>query len=406
MPEFEVQQRTGSSREDAALPSATRASAARGAPPSNTAPQKYQSAPIASFLWQAIDSLYLSYPGELNPTWQERLDQLKALAQSQDEGERAKAQAKIGEHVFEVHDRGQGRYAWVLEDNAFRVQVSKGTALPLAYAQIRSEFLAHVGARAAVDALTAVVRTLGRSDAEPNVSRLDLCADFSSPLTMDSWPHTAWVTRAQSIDPHYKLREFTGWSIGLGGSMSARLYDKVKEILTKRKGAHLFEPWTEAGWTLGEPVWRLEAQFRRDVLKEMGVNTFTDADANLDGLWRYFTEDWLRLAVPDGDDDNRSRWPLHPLWSVLSSLKWGRQGKRLRRFRLERVPDDEHLLPGVAGYITSYMAREGIDQWHAGVREVGAAVQRYMQSAKHGRNLREGRQRSCRAETSPLQHGS
>ena len=37
-------------------------------------------------------------------------------------------------------------------------------------------------------------------------------------------------------------------------------------------------------------------------------------------LWIYFTQDWLRLALPMPNDTNRTRWPTHPLWAQITGV--------------------------------------------------------------------------------------
>ena len=119
-----------------------------GAPPSNTAPHNSKSTLPDGFrlLRLAVDSLYLSYPGDLEPSVLATLMKLKAYAQSEHPEEQAKAQYVLGHHVFEVKDRGAGRFPFVLVDNTFRIQLSKpGKKLPMAYVQASAEYLAHVG---------------------------------------------------------------------------------------------------------------------------------------------------------------------------------------------------------------------------------------------------------------------
>lgn len=95
------------------------------------------------------------------------------------------------------------------------------------------------------------------------------------------------------------------------------------------------------------PLFRVEARFRRGVLRELthahgqpeGEHTgsakwFEDpwiALDHLDDLWAYFaglppevdtTPDvtyrgWMRLAIPDKNDSNRSRWPTDPVWLLI-----------------------------------------------------------------------------------------
>jgi len=352
-----------------------------GAPPGNTAPANYgpPHVPPVRILRRAVDSLYLSYPGNLSSEWEKRLTSLKLLAQSEDDREIATAQALLGGHLFEVGDRGRGRFPFVLVDNCYRVQVSASTShsLPLAHVQVASEALTVLEYEKGESELRVVVNSLGMVTGEASLSRVDLCVDFVTDWDVKSFRPDAWVTRARKFGMHYVNRRFSGWSIGLGGDMSARLYDKTLELETSRKD-YLRPLWREAGWRDGETVWRLEFQFRRPVLIELGVFTVSDLGANLGGMWRYASENWLRLTVPDPDDSNRTRWPLHPVWEALSRADWNDPDPPLlARLRKERVPSDESLfINGMAG-ITSFMAREGIRDLDEGLGEFIAHAHRF-----------------------------
>jgi len=69
-----------------------------------------------------------------------------------------------------------------------------------------------------------------------------------------------------------------------------RIYDKGKEV--KKKG-------TEERWLLlwfiddAQDVWRIEAQIRRNILKQFSIHTIDDLLKKKAGLWRYVTEDWF-----------------------------------------------------------------------------------------------------------------
>jgi len=87
-----------------------------------------------------------------------------------------------------------------------------------------------------------------------------------------------------------------------------------------------------------QTVWRLKAQFRREIMEELGVNSVQELNTKLSGLWGYFTRDWLILTVPAPSDPNRSRRPNHPLWSELAAVARGDSDKsRLKRFRAARL---------------------------------------------------------------------
>ena len=293
-----------------------------GAPPCNTAPYNSTNTGENGFrlLRVAVDSLDLSFQGRLHSHVFEALKALKTLAQSGHPEEQVQAQYILGSHVFEVKDKGAGKFPFVLDDNAYRIQLSRPrTKLPMAYVQVSAECLAHKGPKAVLAELLTLLADLGELNGTVLVSRVDLAADFTSEHVMDSWHRTAWVTRAKKIDNHSSDQHFTGWSIGIGGDIGARLYDKTREIVKSGKDwASLL--WLPSGWQPGETVWRQEFELKRNVLKEMGLDDLASVLDNLDGLWRYCTQ-WLQLTVPNPDDATRCRWPLHPLWQVLRPSK-------------------------------------------------------------------------------------
>lgn len=307
-----------------------------GAPPSNTAPDN------SNFIYQplrwGIDSLYLSYPGSLSES---RLDQLRNL-KNQAQGlphEAAKAQLELGAHVFEVKDKSSGLFAFTLVDDAFMIRLASGKSkkLPMAYVQVSSRVLSHKSPAEVETELRALLRSLGDVQA-PKVSRVDLYLDFASDIDMEGWRRNAWVTHAQAVHQYAEDKTFTGWTIGAGGVLMARLYHKLLEC--KKSGKEYLQGlWREAGWDGVLPVWRLEFEFKRDVLVQLKLDGLPHVLENLAGLWSYATTDWLRLCLVNRDDKTRSRWPVHPLWLALSSVDWGTPGgPLLRSYQPVRAP--------------------------------------------------------------------
>jgi hypothetical protein len=133
-----------------------------------------------------------------------------------------------------------------------------------------------------------------------------------------------------------------------------------------------------AGWDLQQRVWRLEIQFRREVLSQKGVPEFPQVMDNLNGLWSYAITEWLRLTLPNPDDKTRSRWPLHPLWGCVSAVDFGSRGGPLSpRFSPTRAPDDDYLFTRGLSGIVSFMARDGITDFEAGVKAYVAQLRHY-----------------------------
>jgi len=248
-------------------------------------------------------------------------------------------------------------FSYVLEDNAFRIQLSRpNKAVPMAYIKISSEYLTHLSPADAEENLSRILSQLGVLESSANVSRIDLFADFVSFQNMESWTRDAWITRAETITAYSIKQKFTGWTIGLGGTLAARLYDKLYEISNSNK-TYLIPLWEQAGWKIDEPVWRLEFQFERDVLKQKDLIKLRDTLANLNGLWSYAMTEWLKLSIPNPDDKTRSRWPIHPLWANLSSVDWEMSGGPLQsRFSNARIPSEQAVLNRALSSVTTWMA--------------------------------------------------
>lgn len=325
-----------------------------------------------------VDSLYLSYPGELLPEVQVRLEALKKIAQSPDPFEQCLAQYPLLDGRFEVKDKGAPLFPYILEDGSFRIQLSRpGKKLPMAYVKISSGYLAHVGPRKAEEALSQVLQQLGTLTGIAQVSRIDMFSDFASSQNMEEWDREAWVTRAAGVTAYAVDGHFTGWAVGMGGTMAARLYDKSLEIQKSGKN-YLLDLWRQAGWKEEEPVWRLEFQFKREVLAQLGVGSLADVLDHLNGLWSYAITEWLKLTLPNPDDKTRSRWPIHPLWAYLSSVDWETDGGPLsRHYSPARVPGDKKLMGMALSTLVSFMAREGIEDPYQGHRELMMALYSY-----------------------------
>jgi len=341
--------------------------ATSGAPPSNTAPAK-DTGSIPKILRTGVDSLYCSWPGSVFPEIEQHLETLKQFAQFAPPDRQQAPQMTLRDHLFDVAPSGRGRFPYLLRDNWYEIQLSRASAksLPFALVKFSSELLSNSGVMKPYRKIQVLLDDLGES--EPcKVSRLDICADFHTEFDFSSPPVEAWISQSKRMDSHW-VDEFTGFSFGLGGSISARLYDKTREIQKSGK-TFLYPLWSEGGW-LGElPVWRLEFQFRREVLAEFGVQSVEDVEAKLDALWAYGTEKWLRLTVPSQTDSARTRWPTHPIWTALQKAEFNAPGSApLDRTRKQRLPSADYLYVNGLGGLTSFMAAHSITNVEEGMR--------------------------------------
>lgn len=363
-----------------------------GAPPSNTAPSNRINTETGTRVLRTdIDSLYLSYGGELKPEVEGLLEALKRQAQREDPLDRAEAIYRACDHRFEVKDKGKGRYPFVLQDGVFHLQLSRrqASALPMVYAQISSEVLTRTGAKYTEIALNNLVSVIGNKPPQATVSRVDLCADFITDIDLEVIPRNAWINRATKRSSYEDRGRFSGLTFGMGGSLSARLYDKTLEILRSGK-TYLYDFWRETGWDGKSSVWRLEFQYSRQILHEFGITSVADLLDRRAALWHYATTGWLRFVIPSVTDNTKDRWPNHPLWDVLSDAAWGiERGEPLTRSRKSRLPSEKSLFVNGIGAITSYMACEGISDFDEGLRRYANAARAYhlRESRRTGKTL-------------------
>lgn len=347
---------------------------AAGAPPSITAPANS----IRPYR-HGVDSLYLSFPGGIDPDLAVWLHQCKVNAQSPRDGVQAMAGIGIGEHHFTVLPRGRGRFAFVIEDGWFSIQLSNASAgiLPLAMVQVRSEYLTAVGPEEAVATASALVAEMGHVTGPAKLSRIDLFADFSTEFDMAGFPGREWVKRSKKRAVHEECDEVTGISFGAGNEVSARLYDKTRELL--KSGKDYMRPlWAKAGWNGVDRIWRMEFQVRREGLPDPMLGAALEGLPLCGNLWRYLCEDWLRLAIPSASDDTRTRWPTHPLWEQIAGL-WDTlpDAPPMTRVTKQRPPSDDRLFRhGISG-LSGFMAREGITDYGEGLGEFLQAMEAY-----------------------------
>lgn len=340
---------------------------------------------------KGVDSLYLSYRGSVRDKVLEELIKKKEFAQSDDDGLQATARMFIDEHCFEISDRGRRSYAFVLIDNWFQIQVSasKRKKFPEVYVQISSVLLNCLGLDNALNNLRSIVEKLLVNIEEETISRVDLFIDFASDRDFSEIHDEEWITRAHDISRYSKNRILTGFSVGMGGDMSARLYNKTLEIANSNK-LFFLEIWKKKGWD-GETVWRLEFQLRRALLTEMSINTVIDLHRCINDTWRYAACDWLRLAVNDGDE-NRSRWPTDELWKKIQEVIFG-DGTFTgitRYVDKSRVPADATLFKGGIGYITSHAAKHGIENLDDALNGFAKDAKIFLDSSKKQSSLIKG----------------
>jgi hypothetical protein len=76
------------------------------------------------------------------------------------------------------------------------------------------------------------------------------------------------------------------------------------------------EVWKSNGWDGEARVTRVEFRYKRECLREMGVEEAYAFLEQLPALWAYSTKHWLRQTIASSDR-NKARWPTSPLWEQV-----------------------------------------------------------------------------------------
>lgn len=358
---------------------------AAGATPSNTAHANSMGQGEDNFrlFLRGIDSLYISYQGQLKGGKRDELSKLRELARNYDARESAKAQLQVGTHLFEVLDKGSGFYPFGLADHAFRIRLAseKARQIPAASVQVASEFLASVGAVEAEKQLREVVEQLVDLEGGEKVGRADLFADFATAYPMEAVHRDEWVTRAEEIHTYSVKRKLSGWTLGLGGPIGARLYNKTLEIETHSQKFFFHAMWEKAGWLPLDEVWRLEFELKRHALAGFGITSLSDLQRASGSLWRYLTTEWARLAIVNPEDQTRARWDTHPLWKALQEVAWdGNEPLNPREMKRDRAPGDGWYLRQGSSLLASFMAKRRIYDEAEGWQRLGEVLERLVEA--------------------------
>ncbi len=332
------------------------------ATPSNRASNRCNEGQF-ELLSRHVDSLELSFPGEIHQATAHHLAGLKERAQSRDPSTRSRAQIVLRGHCFRVADKGARFFPYVIDDDRFYIKLSgpDNNSFPLAYCQVRNCHLMRVGPVEARSELAALLSDLGNITGPETVSRVDLAIDFVSDHRMEAWGREAWVTRLAYKQSHSVGERFTGWSIGRKNTLQFGLYDKTFEIEQESGKDYMCEVWEKAGWAPWDTVWRAEGRFRRPVLSQFGLDTLDDVLRSLACLWRYLSDTSIRLTEPNLCDTTRARWPNHALWDSLAQVEWGVPSGVLKRaYKGLGAPKDRTLAIRTISCLTSLMGRDAI----------------------------------------------
>jgi hypothetical protein len=225
-------------------------------------------------------------------------------------------------------------------------------------------------------------------------SRCDLAADFllERPLILDE----ILEERVPSNVAHsHHMRDVKTLETFYHGAKQSpvqlRIYDKKWEVATHRDKVWFHEIW---GPTTDREVWRVEYQMRREILRQLRIDTIEELQRQLAGLWRYLTHDWFSLRR--ADNAHTTRRTINPWWrTVVETAERFGPGCEVRRVFTGEPADSRWYVTHIAGCLAGFAASEGLSEFDESVTLLMERVQRYWKSrgfstAVHAKLLKLG----------------
>jgi hypothetical protein len=321
---------------------------------------------------------------------------------------------------------GSGRqWRWILHCPSLHLDVGRGRLNHIVgKARLASAVLWEQGLDVALAKAFDFLATLYGEGITLQVSEVHLCADIAGwELSLED--AQAFITRSHhrtthvedgdksgdddpgdgeaymtpAFELHMTGRRCTGYEFSTGAAHSCCIYDKTKEITVSRKD-WMRAVWTCNGWDGVAQVTRVEFRYKRECLRELGVEEAYDFLDQLPSLWAYSSAQWLRHTLPT-EDTNRGRWLLSPFWQAIQDADFFGRGVPAVRER-RRAGDLKLICQMLAGCSTTaaaYLANQ-LPDWDDGANFLtwfydwmAAYLQqrgRTFEEVRHGKRLRLG----------------
>jgi hypothetical protein len=256
-----------------------------------------------------IDTWLINVKGKLPDGLTEELDFLKATSQEADEDIPTRW-TFAGETLF-IRAHGSGRqWRWILHCPSLHLDIGRGKLNHIiGKARLSAAFLWEHEVGEGLHLLYSFLAGFYGDSFTLQVTEVHLCADIAGwELTLDDAP--SFITRGHrrkthtegedldvaedepyvrpSLELNMTGRRCTGYEFSKGAAHSCTIYDKTKEITVSRKD-WMQEVWRSNGWDGESRVTRVEFRYKRECLKELGVEDPYLLLDQLPGLWAYST---------------------------------------------------------------------------------------------------------------------
>jgi len=292
----------------------------------------------------ACDWADVSIEGRLKEHPASVLACFKALAQELD----CAQYAPLGGFDYSLSPQGSKPYKYVLQGDESSIRLSESTKIPAASIHLSPLGLALYDAPELYGLVYEIVSDIFGPSHSEKLSRIDVCADFQGvDLTHLDGAKVVCSANFRPVYPNIDHPEC--YQLGKG-NIVVRVYNKSRELRATGGKTWLPSVWAQhPDFDPEADVWRFEVQFRREALREFGIDTPHDGFANLPELLRAGL-DWADLRIPQGLSTDR--WERHPLWVALDQAT-GTQFHLTREALTASLASLDQIAASVAGYTIS-----------------------------------------------------
>ena len=193
------------------------------------------------------------------------------------------------------------------------------------------------------------------------VSRADLCCHTDN-MVLTFEDDDTFKGNFFSNEVVTYRRKVSGMNFGSRntGRIYCRIYNKTLEVTQKRQKVGFYQIWKNYGLDI-ENIWNVEFELKRDFLRRISVNTVEDLFDSLKTIWEYCTCKWLVKTNLDRTRIERST--IDSCWEKIQHAFDNCNSREFISVAEQKEADANVLIPGMMGYLTSYGAKVGINNY-------------------------------------------
>ncbi|MCI5159184.1 MAG: hypothetical protein D3906_12290 [Candidatus Electrothrix sp. AUS1_2] len=277
---------------------------------------------------------------------------------------------------FNMRPYGASKYPYVLDSGDITLLFSNhkpGAQFPNCRIEIGSMSCWHPGWLDLYEKITGWLRDQGAVIERQKLTAFDITVDLLGVRFGDTdfSNRRRWIARCNKGNQAFGNWKDNYISLGKGDCMF-KCYNKTGELDPMSAKYDFFHDlWRDHTGDDVEHVTRLEFQFRRPKIKELGIKSVSDLSQKLNSVWAYCVgggeegNGWCRfvdceIAPEDRENKNQQRYSVDALWAAVRSVRFG-EGRtfRLVRDKTQHV-DIERLTKMVAGCVSSLCGAVGL----------------------------------------------